>query len=146
LSPLHSNIDFRKHIDTEFPFRDNRKPGHKSTVSKNKWGKDSIFSGDGNLPETINEDIKEEETPKYVRQSRFNEVRDYNEFGKDQKRYRSDDRGKRKKNPRRRLEHIPAILTLPSTYVTETDDEDDLSSAEEDKGKNKKFITLAHFS
>jgi hypothetical protein len=83
-----------------------------------------------------------------VRQSRFNEVRDYNEFGKDQKRYRSDDRGKRnKKNPRRRrLEHIPQILTLPSTYVTETDDEDDLSSVEEDKGKKKKFITLAHFS
>jgi len=30
--------------------------------------------------------------------------------------------------------------------VTETDDEDDLSSVEEEKGKKKKFITLAHFS
>ena len=88
-----------------------------------------MFSGDNNLPETINEDIDEEQTPKYIRQSRFNEVRDYNEFGKDQKRYRSDDRGKRKK--RQRLEHIPQILTLPSTYVTETDDEDDHSSQEE---------------
>jgi len=81
LSPLlHTTIDFRKNIDAEFPFIDNR-PGHKST--KKRWGRGSIFSGDGNLPETINEDIKEEETPKYVRQSRFLEVRDYNEFGKE---------------------------------------------------------------
>lgn len=75
-------------------------------------------------------------------------MRDYNEFGKDQKRYRSDDRGKRKKNPRQRVERIPQILTLPSTYVTETEDEDDSQSSKEENKKNgkKKFITLAHFS
>ena len=92
--------------------------------------------------------MKEEETPVYIRQSRFKEMRDYNEFGKDQKRYRSDDRGKRKKNPRQRIERIPQILTLPSTYVTETEDEDDSQSSKEENKKNgkKKFITLAHFS
>jgi hypothetical protein len=62
-----------------------------------------MFSGEGNFPETINEDMKEEETPVYVRQSRFKEMRDYNEFGKDQKRYHSDERGKRKKNQRTRI-------------------------------------------
>jgi len=69
--------------------------------------------------------MKEEETPIYVRQSRFREMRDYNEFGKEQKRYRSDDRIKRKKNNRQRTERIPQILTLPSTYVSETEEEDD---------------------
>ena len=69
--------------------------------------------------------MKEEETPIYVRQSRFREMRDYNEFGKEQKRYRSDDRIKRKKNNRQRTERIPQIFTLPSTYVSETEEEDD---------------------
>lgn len=73
--------------------------------------------------------MKEEETPIYVRQSRFREMRDYNEFGKEQKRYRSDDRIKRKKNNRQRTERIPQILTLPSTYVSETEEEDDSQSS-----------------
>jgi hypothetical protein len=51
--------------------------------------------------------MKEEETPVYVRHSRFREMRDYNEFGKEQKRYRSDDRGKRRKNNRQRTERMP---------------------------------------
>lgn len=74
LSPLNSNIDFRK-IETEFP--------GKSVSKAKRWGRDSIFSGDGNLPETINEDLTEEEAPVYVRHSRFKEMRDYNEFGKE---------------------------------------------------------------
>jgi hypothetical protein len=79
------------------------------------------------LPETINEDTKEEEVPPLyqVRHSRFREMRDYNEFdGRDQKRYRSDERGKRKKNAHRpRADRIPQMLTLPSANVTETEDE-----------------------
>ena len=73
--------------------------------------------------------MKEEETPLYVRHSRFREMRDYNEFGKEQKRYRSDDRGKRKKNNRHRVDRIPHILTLPSAYVSENDEEDDSQSS-----------------
>jgi len=68
LSPLHSTIDYRRNLESEFPFRDNNgKAMNKSSVSRKRWGKDSIFSGDGNFPEPINEDIKEEETQKYVR-------------------------------------------------------------------------------
>jgi len=68
LSPLHSTIDYRRNLESEFPFRDNNgKTVNKSSVSRKRWGKDSIFSGDGNFPEPINEDIKEEETQKYVR-------------------------------------------------------------------------------
>jgi hypothetical protein len=89
-------MDFKKIYESEFLNRESRK----------RWGRDSIFSGD-NLPETINEDIQEEETPAYVRHSRFTEMRDYNEFGKEQKRCRSDDRDKRKKQPRHRMGRIP---------------------------------------
>jgi hypothetical protein len=60
--------------------------------------KNSVFSGNfKGLPETINEDIKEYETPLYERQSRFYEMRDNNEFGHGNKRYKSDDRGKRRR-------------------------------------------------
>lgn len=52
-------MDFRKVYESEFL--------NKEKVSRRRWGRDSIFSGEGNLPETINEDIKEEETPAYVR-------------------------------------------------------------------------------
>ena len=95
-----------------------------------------MFSGDG-LPhqETIDEDLMEEETQTYVRQSRFREMRDYNEFGKEHKRYRSDDRGRRKKHQRHRSDRIPRILTLPETFVTETEDEDDSQGSSEDKKK-----------
>lgn len=75
LSPLNTNIDFRKNLECEFP-------GAKVSKAK-KWGRDSIFSGDGCFPETINEDMLEHEAPVYVRRSRFSEMRDYNEFGKE---------------------------------------------------------------
>lgn len=48
------------------------------------------------MPETIEEDKKEEDSqPKYVRRSRFPEMRDHNEFGKKGKRFRSEE-GKKK--------------------------------------------------
>ena len=56
-----------------------------------------MFSGDGFFPETINEDLVEEDTPLYVRHSRFSEMRDHNEFGREHKRTRSEDRGRQKR-------------------------------------------------
>ena len=49
------------------------------------------------------------------------------------KRFKSDDRGKRRRAPGLRGQtnrFIPQILTLPSTYVSETDEEDSNSSGE----------------
>lgn len=134
-------------MECEFPFRDQPK--------RNQRGKQySIFSGDfANLPETINEDIKEDEPCIKVRHSRFKEMRDYNEFGPDQKRYRSDERGKRRqKLTRGRFGRIPHVLTLPSANVTETEEEDNSQSSSEQqpprngRRQKKKVISLAHFS
>jgi len=125
LSPMNLNIDFG---NSEFSFKNSHRPSKRGFAKGS--GRHGSDRGDlGFFPETINEDMKEEETPVYVRHSRFREMRDYNEFGKEQKRYRSDDRGKRKKNNRHRTERMPQILTLPSTYVSENEEEDDSQSS-----------------
>jgi hypothetical protein len=98
---MHLNIDFG---NCEFSFKNSKRQSKRDFA--NGSGRHGSDRGDL-FPETINEDMKEEETPVYVRHSRFREMRDYNEFGKEQKRYRSDDRGKRKKNHRQRTERMP---------------------------------------
>ncbi len=82
------NIDFPKNLKSEFPYRKNNRG---RIVEKN-----SVVSGD--FPETINEDILEDDAPVYVRHSRFQEMRDYNEFGPRQKRYRSDEGGRKRRS------------------------------------------------
>lgn len=87
LSPL-TNIDFSNNLKADIPFPGNRR-GFKD--------KNSVISGDmRDWPEPINEELKEEEDAQYVRKSRFMEMRDRNEFGHGQKRYKSDDRGKKR--------------------------------------------------
>lgn len=54
-------IDFPKNYKAEFPYSNSNR-GRTA-------GKNSVVSGD--FPETINEDILEEETQIYVRHSRF---------------------------------------------------------------------------
>jgi hypothetical protein len=114
--------------------------------------KNSVFSGNfKGLPETINEDIKEHETPLYERQSRFQEMRDHNEFGHGPKRYKSDDRRKGRRRHGWRGRVSTNILNLPSTYVSETDEENSSSSNEIKKYNNNrkrktKVISLAHYS
>ena len=47
--------------------------------------------------QTIEEGKDEDEEPRYVRKSRFSEMRDYNEFNHGGKRYKSEEGLKRKK-------------------------------------------------
>lgn len=126
--------------------------------------KSSVLSGKNfrELPETINEEVLEQETPLFVRQSRFQERRDYNEFGSSgHKRYKSDDRGKRRRTYGLRGQanrFVPQILTLPSTYVSETDEEESGCSNssnelarydrryEQQKNSARQVMSLAHFS
>lgn len=60
-------------------------------------------------------------------------MRDYNEFGHGQKRYRSDDGGKKRRSQQtigQNKSFKPQILILPSGLVSETDEEDSVSSGE----------------
>ena len=73
----------------DYPFKHSRK--HSKTQGINNG-----------VPETIEEDKKEEDSqPKYVRRSRFPEMRDHNEFGKRGKRFRSEE-GKKKQGYHRK--------------------------------------------
>lgn len=85
LSPLHKfdtmMMETHKKVNSDFPVF----VKHSRTQSKNQ----AISNG---VPETIEEDKKEEDSqPKYVRRSRFPEMRDHNEFGKKGKRFRSEE-------------------------------------------------------
>lgn len=82
LSPLHKfdtmMMETHKKANSDFPGF----VKHSRTQSK-------ITNG---VPETIEEDKKEEDSqPKYVRRSRFPEMRDHNEFGKKGKRFKSEE-------------------------------------------------------
>jgi hypothetical protein len=124
LSPLHKFdpmlLEGHKKVNSEYPFKHQRKP------SKNK----AINNG---VPETIEEDKKEEDSqPKYVRRSRFPEMRDHNEFGKREKRFKSEEGQKKRHGYARKpqLEDITSqIYALPSAYVSETEEESQSSDS-----------------
>lgn len=82
------------------------------------------------MPETIEEDKKEEDSqPKYVRRSRFPEMRDHNEFGKKGKRFRSEEGQKKHRHQdayRRKAQRediTSQIYALNNAYVSETEEE-----------------------
>ena len=66
-------------------------------------------------------------------------MRDYNEFGCGGKRYRSEEglsKRKEKRNHHFRAQMTSKIFTLPSAYVSETEEESE-SSNEGKKGNSK---------
>jgi hypothetical protein len=90
LSPLHKfetmMMDSKSKVNSDYPFK---------TLSQGKKNVKALQNQ--GVPETIEEDKKEEDLqPKYVRRSRFPEMRDHNEFGKRGKRFRSEEGQKKR--------------------------------------------------
>lgn len=130
-------------------------PLHKFETMMNERGtSDFPFSKkhskkNNGVPETIEEDRKEEDSqPKYVRKSRFHEMRDHNEFNKRGKRFRSEE-GKKKHGYHRKPQQediTSQIYALPSAYVSENEEESQSSDSQHHQKKKIKIMTLAHLS
>jgi len=79
-------MDSKSKVNSDYPFK---------TLSQGKKNVKALQNQ--GVPETIEEDKKEEDLqPKYVRRSRFPEMRDHNEFGKRGKRFRSEEGQKKR--------------------------------------------------
>lgn len=102
------------------------------------------------VPETIEEDRKEEDLqPRYVRRSRFPEMRDHNEFGKRGKRFRSEEGLKKRHGYTRKpiqQDITSEIYSIPWAYVSETEEESASSDSCRRNKKKVKIMTLGHLS
>lgn len=128
ISPLN-----QRHLPAEFPIHRTKRNRMQET-----------YVNQTHLQETIEEDKEEnEKEPRWVRNSRFSEMRDYNEFNHGGKRYKSEEKINRNKA------HRQNASLHPVTYVSETEEEDlhsDDDKAFGSRPKKLKVMTLAHLS